>query len=569
MLSLCPGIGLYGLSPYHRLQADALLHGHLFLGDSINQLGPSLAWHDGHVQQVWGLGIGMWLLPFQAAWRLCGGQMFPDRIALGAAFLLLALYTGSTGLRIARNGHLALGLGFIWLVLLCPPLWTLARASQLVFEETVLYGILVSLGMLVALARMTVFNSRTDYFLTSLLAALSGLVRPTLAIYGLSAVLVASLILYGRTRTFGRILLLNSPFAAGLVFLAVTNWIRFGSPMEFGHRLTVNSDSMVYLTRFGNPYSSTPAMRAAEELNGLLFLDSNVRDAGAYSEDLFPGQAATTRWRRLCLTLFDSSYAMVGLVATGSSVWWFARRIKGTNALMKLPQNPRDMLILVLFLWSVISIGGLAMFYLRAPVIASRYLLDFLPGIAGLLTLAWCFAASRFPRSSLVVLAGWLFVELAAAKVPVWQETASQPPVAALPRVVGAPLASFGGNYSLDRPPGQNGIAFNGHGWDPNGGFAGDIVTLVLDNPQFVQLHVSTRREFNGVLARKDVYQAKMNGKALLLHEVTNEEDGLKIAFDVPSQMQTGEQIVFLCFSSSYDAEDRDSERFLYSVRWR
>src|SRR5215470_7189681 len=52
---------LYGPSPYHRLQADALLHGHLQIGDSIYNLDRSLAWYDGKIQQVWGLGVGLWL----------------------------------------------------------------------------------------------------------------------------------------------------------------------------------------------------------------------------------------------------------------------------------------------------------------------------------------------------------------------------------------------------------------------------------------------------------------------------------------------------------------------------
>jgi len=89
---------LYSTSPYHRYQALALLHGHFYLSDSIYAIQPGLAWHNGQVHQVWGLGVGIWLLPFQAAWSLFGGGVFPDRIALAAAFALLGYYSIITGI---------------------------------------------------------------------------------------------------------------------------------------------------------------------------------------------------------------------------------------------------------------------------------------------------------------------------------------------------------------------------------------------------------------------------------------------------------------------------------------
>src|ERR1700733_13146875 len=133
---------LWSADPYHRYQGISLLNGHFSLADSIDAMQPGLAWHNGHIQQVWGLGVAFWLMPFQAIWRLLGGQVFPDRVALGLAFALLAFYAISTGLRIAKNGDPWMGLGLMWLIILCPPLWTLARVSQSVFEQTVLYAIL-------------------------------------------------------------------------------------------------------------------------------------------------------------------------------------------------------------------------------------------------------------------------------------------------------------------------------------------------------------------------------------------------------------------------------------------
>jgi hypothetical protein len=114
-------------------------------------------------------------------------------------------------------------------------------------------------------------------------------------------------------------------------------------------------------------------------------------------------------------------------------------------------------------------------------------------------------------------------------------------------------------------------LAGNGYGWEPLNGFASDIVTLALDRPQFPELRVSPRRGMNGEPARPDVYRAQIDGCPLPLREVKQQEDEIKVVFDIPVAIRSRqhEQVLFLCFSSGYDAEDRLSERFLYSVHWR
>jgi hypothetical protein len=93
-------------------------------------------------------------------------------------------------------------------------------------------------------------------------------------------------------------------------------------------------------------------------------------------------------------------------------------------------------------------------------------------------------------------------------------------------------------------------------------------VILAVDSPQLLELQVSERREINGEPARTDAYQARIGGLSLPIRLVTREAEGVKVVFDVPSELWNKQEFLFLCFSSGYDAEDRDSERFLYSVRW-
>lgn len=568
MLSL-DGIRLYEQSPYHRYQAEALLHGHFYLADSIEAIQPGLAWHDGHVQHVWGLGVGLWLLPFDALWHLFSGQPLPDRIVLGITFALLAFYSGITGLKLIRQGQRTVGLGVMWFVALCPALWTLSRASQLVFEETVLYSTLFSLGVLVSIVRVASFGSRSDYFLCCILSAFEVWVRPTHAVYGLSAVLIGSFIVWTRRQNVKDIAFGCAGWLVSLALLAWTNYARFGSPTEFGHHLTISSGNMMYLTRFGNPFREASTIEAAKELFSLLFL-ANPRGGGTFADDLIPGQSPFTRWRRLDLTAFDFSYAVICLAAIIGSVIWLIRQRKQGASLWKQPQ---DALVFVLLVWSGISAGGLSWFYLYYPAIASRYLFDFAPALTGFVMLAWVFVSVvRWKKFFWPLLAAWLVFEVISAKVPVENPyIPNSRMLFALPHTREVPLENFNGIYAPTRHPVETKIAGNGYGWEPETGFAADVLSLAIDNPEFVELRVSQRRASNGEPAKTDVYRAQIDGISLPLTEVIPEEQNLKITFKVPSNVQAKHQIemLFLCFSDGYDAKDRNSERFLYSVRWR
>ena len=563
------GTWLYEPSPYHRCQAEALLHGHFFLSDSIYAMQPGLVWHNGHVQQVWGLGIGLWLLPFQALWCLCGGEIFPDRIALGLAFALLACFSGCTGLRLIRQGQRNVGLGVIWLVALCPALWILTRASQLVLEETVLYSVLLSLGILVSLVRVAAFCLRKDYALCCILSGFEVWVRPTHAIYGLAAVLLASVTVWLNRHCWREVVAGTVGWWMSLALLAWTNDVRFGSPAEFGHHLTVSSGSMMYLTRFGTPFHQASWIQAARELFGLLFL-SDPRGAYTFADNLFSGQAPFTRWRRLDLTTFDPSYALLCLAAIVGAVLWLIWQRKKTG-IPSWPQ-PQGVLILSLLLWSGLSTAALGCFYLYYPAVASRYLFDFAPAFTGLVLLAWVLLPAGWSRFSWLLLAAWLVYEIASAKVPIEPKQGGITLIhASLLQADGVPLQDFNGVYTSDHSPSETKISGNGYGWEPETGLAYDVVSLAIDSPEFVEIQVSDRRSINGDKTCDDVYRAQIDGVSLPVHSIVQNDDDLTVKFGIPSKLQNRRQneVLFLCFSEGYDTKDRSSERFLYLVRWR
>jgi hypothetical protein len=560
----------YSPTPYHRYQAMALLHGHLALGDSIGGIQPGLAWHDGHVQQVWGLGIALWLLPFEALWRLFGGSACPERIALACAFFLLGMYTGATGLRLIRESSYSLGLATLWLVLLCPALWTLARASQIVFEETVLYAVIVSLAILVSIIRVAFFQSRMDYLWSCALAAFAAWVRPTHAIYGLCALGICSGIIWRCRGSWKELLAGWGIWISSTCLLACTNWVRFGSASEFGHHLTISTENMVYLTRFGNPFQHASAFQAAKELFGLLFL-AVPRGLYTFASGLFPGQSPLVRWRRLDLTAFDPAYALLTLSGLGLGITRLVRQraCLGTGYL----REPQNLLCAALLFWSGVSFSGMFCFYLYYPAIASRYLFDFAPALTGFVMLVWACLPARGWQICGCMVAVWQFYEIVSAQVPAKPVTLAPGALVetSLRNIQGASLPEFNGRYDLKHHPALTDLCDNGQGWDPESGIAADLVSLAVDKPRFVELLVSARREVNGERAREDTYQAQMDGIQLPLRSVRKTDDRFKVVFDVPKSIQDrhDNEILFVCFSSDYDDDDRESERFLYSARWR
>jgi hypothetical protein len=237
-----------------------------------------------------------------------------------------------------------------------------------------------------------------------------------------------------------------------------------------------------------------------------------------------------------------------------------------------LGQQPDTLLGLALFSWSGLALGGLGLFYLNFPIIESRYLLDFTPAFTGLIVCVWVMIPQRWARYLWPLLGAWLLYEIATAKVakepPAQAE--GRPSESALPRAKSVPLEQFNGIYTLTHSPGNSGIPWNGHGWAENG-YADVIAMLAVDKPKFVELEVENRQGLNGQPARQDVYQAMIDGVLLPLDKVIPNDHGSRVRFEIPPELQkhAKDEILFLCFSKGVDAQDRDSARLLYSVKWR
>src|SRR5215472_3065324 len=67
----------YSNSLPYRWQTEALLHGRLALSEEVSRLDWDHAYgRSGDVQQIWGLAVPIWRLPFEALAKLAGLSAF-------------------------------------------------------------------------------------------------------------------------------------------------------------------------------------------------------------------------------------------------------------------------------------------------------------------------------------------------------------------------------------------------------------------------------------------------------------------------------------------------------------
>ena len=264
----------YSVNMAYRRQTEALLSGALALDSDPRKLGYDMAWAEGGVQQVWGLGVPSWRLPFELVAKLSGHDGFPDRLALAAAMALLiyALLRLPAPLPSEESSHNAKPekIAGALLLILFPPLLTLCRTHFDVYEEAQAYMYLAGIALFAATLW---FFRRPTLGHYAFLGALSGLVafvRPTLLCYGFVSTFLAWLLTRLQDWNRARSWVAPGFFGLGCGLLFLTNAYRFGSGLEFGHQLNLNVHlPMMYATRFEESHGRGAAV---SKDHGTLFL---------------------------------------------------------------------------------------------------------------------------------------------------------------------------------------------------------------------------------------------------------------------------------------------------------
>jgi hypothetical protein len=553
MTKLVPRWGVwYAPTSYYREQTDALMRGELALERTPTAIRAELAWNGGGVQQCQGLGVPAWRLPFEALARLLGQPAFPDRLALGAALALLLFLT------LGALEPLSPARAAAALLLAAPPaLVTLCRFYFDIHEEASAYGCLYAAALLAGALFFERRPTAPRYLLLSLLAGLAGFVRPTILAYGGATLLLTAL--SARRRLTPRVLAAGGAlFGLGLALLYWTNAVRFGSGLEFGHRINFTGFPNWRYDRFPNPYDRETLPRAAEELFAWLFRVGS--------------KSPTTRVRKDILTMFDWTYLPVLAAAFGGLA--AGPRRSGAGGAESPARQAR-----VCAAWSLLALASLFPFYLRLPWMNSRYLLDFAPAFAAaavsLLLLAEARSgtgarATRLQWALACAALAWGGWEVAHARYkprresPVaidFQEMSRQPrsfpPAPALPA-----------RYDGPADAARSGIPYNGADWTDDGRLSA-VVVLFVEDPELLRVTV---RPWPGAPAPDySRLRAKVGVETLEPAGVEAAGASRVVTFKGPERAgyRRGVQSVFLAYIDDDHPKEPLSPLRLERVEWR
>jgi hypothetical protein len=579
-----------------RAQTDALLRGELALSHNPADMRLDLCWSEGGIHQVWGLGVPLWRLPFEALARLFRQPTFPDRVALGL-FMALITYVGlrtwfgtssrrfgSYGVsagspstcsgdhpgfqseisELNGRGRLAIAVGASVMCLLFAPVVNLLRSTMTQYEEVLVYVHFFEIALMCGIVALARCPSWGRFWFLCGLAGVGGLIRPTIVFYGFSTVAVATFIMIsaGGSKNWRQLLGGIFLFTLGGGVLYLTNLLRFGSGWEFGHSLNFSSAlTLVYTTRFDNPFGHVPLLEAAKELFGAMFLVNRFNGTAWYDQGIFQGQSTTIRWRMIDLTTYDLSYA--GLIAIawllGGWLLWRWWLFAGKSMCLRRGGFPLPPITSILILWSLLSASPLGYFYVKAPPLASRYLLDFMPAfIAALIGLWWWTIETlgRRERSLNWTLAGlcfclvgWQAWEISEGRSGFGSpRSMTEDQVLAVVQQKPPMLQSLPTEYKIGDPMASWHVQFNGQGWHPDDGRLWCGAIFIVKDPEFLELHLKRQPEDRlNHCAITDI-RAKVGLEFLHRASITQKDEGWIVRFDKPKQAryQHGVQAVFL-----------------------
>jgi hypothetical protein len=616
--NICVGTGLisdwgkwYSPSLPYREQTDALLAGQLAISRNPVDTEFDMAWAEGGVQQVWGLGIPIWRLPFEIVARVFGHPSFPDRICLMifialVTYICLRVFTvvpsltpGFSAIKtcepkdnspavidtcswIYSNTHNPLGLLATMIAVAFPPMLTLFRGKFDVHDEAITYGYYYALALFAGLIAFVYRPSAYLYIVLSLLSGFAGFVRPTILAYGGATSFLA--LIHARRAKWGWLECLAGPglFCASLGGLYWSNLVRFGSGLEFGHRINMTGQELLYLSRFDAPWNHEPLWGAIRELFGYLFFVNHLNGFNAFADGIVSWQSKTERMRHAYTTTFD-----IVLLCATIGLWSIAavRACRKVTFRTRRPQpfkyDVNSKLISLTASWSLFGIIPLFAFYLYYCLISSMYVLDFAAAMSivgiGILVLAsnaarsignatwralsihtltcaavlwWAYdiAVERNYTTRLIAMDTSISVQNKADKFPI------------LPRY-----------YDSNSTPLSTGIPRNGDGWDLKTGRTAAVVPLFIDDPDGVIVQVRPLRDSYAFENTCRSIRAKIGLEELQLETVKRTGDDWRLIFSAPQEpkYRNGIQVLFLSIATNNSFRSDHKDVALLGVQWK
>jgi hypothetical protein len=577
----------YSSDVSYRRQTDALLRGQIALSNSLKDLRFDMAWIEGAVQQVWGLGVPLWRTPFEVCARLGGWRSFPDQIAFAIAFFIVA-YATTRSFLLSKNGkrpwlktvHDFRQPGRILatlMLLFFPPFLNLCSGRFEVYEEAVAYGYLFAVGLFLALRRLANDCTPANFLVVAALSGIAGFVRPTLAAYGTATFALGGIIAW-RTRIslpqkFAGLTL----FGCGLSALWISNTCRFGSGFEFGHNLNLSGADIMYAARFGSPLDATSTWLKLSELFVALFQVDRLSEIDSMDKLVMHWQLDVPRRRDFYFTTYDLSFLLVVLSGwIASLVVIYKKRPRFAEALKQE--------LCLSAAWSGLSIPPLLLFYASYYPISSRYLVDFAPAfvvvfVGVMLTIHDPESYKRARRTAeYLLLCGfliWWLVQLCTSE-RMFPRAAGITAAKAVglvnaPDALGAVIPT---QYYLPGGPGPaaTGILYNGFGWDEQTTQTSSLVVLFVPNARHIHLEIEPDNLLKADIANELPLRirARLGLATLTATSVVATPSGHRVTFTNPSVagLDSTPCALFLAMSPADNFLDEISPIRLTRVTW-
>lgn len=578
--------------PYLSLQASALVGGRLALSHRIDTLAFDLAWAEGGVQQVWGLGVPAWLLTLSVASGMRDPVFFPSRIAFGVALLIVSWTVLLLVVRATKSRFRA---GMIWdwrfsgvvvpavaIIWFFPSFTALLKSPFRVYEEVAAYGYLCAILLGILLASFCSKPAGARLLVLFLVAGVAAFVRPTIGLYGVAAVLVGTWIAI-KSKLRGWKMASSAAAYVGLIGLLLwTNAARFGAPLEFGHSLNVSYHcGSLYSTRFGSPFETEGLVPALRELMGGLLFDGHFNYGTWFEKGVFHWQSDTLRWRDNYLPAIG--WPMIGVAVLGNVLALLL--VRSENPIIKST-------VLALVAYSALAAVGLAAFYLRCPVISSRYFYDLSGGfaVAGA-TAWWCLsgwaATKRVPIGVIAAVAGagiCLYlchraqtarsreVDAVSCTREAYQQLLQRTWKAGFSPALVSP-ESTGVELKSGKLAGLLGIPFEAFGWSPNrGGEVAVCTTHFGRDIEFLELEVEPVGTERALAPSPEWIRVKVGFEHQIQERIESVAGNrLKILFSAPRNpdYRSGIQAVFVAWVPEERLADEMAPWRLHRISWK
>jgi len=575
-----------GSTPYCNAQAAALRQGSFAISGNPADVGFDLAWSGEGVQQVWGLGVGAWILFLST---LCGQQnpmFFPSRVAFAVAFVLvsvgLLLRIGDRARKTITHAHVrqyfVLLLPNAAVILLFPSFVALLKSQFHVYEEVCAYSYLCAIGLWLLLLRLCARPSLARAAVLFACAGVSAFVRPTLAFYGAGAVMAAIMVWLQVKKPKLSLICPFVLYTVPIFLLLWTNTVRFGSPLEFGHSLNLNYHPVsLYSTRFEFPYQEERTSSALREVLGALLFPGHYNYGAWLSKHVFHWQTATNRWRENYLP--EIGWVMVSLAAAGILLSFRSRSNFESQVHLEMKASA---------VFAVLSSLCLALFYAWVPSLSSRYLYDFGAAIAVASSLTiWIVSIVTvrfsYPFWTLALMGTTGLLLFLGYRAGTMTSSSGRPVSLDVTEYKSAfmPMAAAVKSKAIDcreemgveqragRLHGLSGFFLDGFGWQPEDGRVGIVTVHYMYDVQFVELILSHAGGLSTVPNPRHI-RVKVGSEELRLASCATNGALINLKFYGPERVRrrSGLQVGFIAWVTKDQISERLSPWILHRISW-